>query len=44
MEKQYIKMIEKEELTREEFLPVWKNFKDGLNKGEIRVEKAGQER
>ena len=37
MEKQYIQMIEEETLTREAFLPMWKMFKDGLNKGEIRV-------
>ena len=37
MEKQYIEIIEKEGLTREEFLPVWKSFKEKLNKGEIRV-------
>ncbi len=37
MEKQYVQMIEKEGLTREEFLPVWKEFKRQLNNGEIRV-------
>ena len=37
MEKQYIEMIEKENLTKEEFLPLWEKFKEGLNKGEIRV-------
>lgn len=37
MEKQYIQMIEEETLTREAFLPMWKKFKEGLNKGEIRV-------
>lgn len=36
MEK-YISMCEKENLTREEFLPVWKEFKEDLNNGKIRV-------
>lgn len=36
MEK-YIKMIENEKLTREEFLPVWSEFKKDLNSGKIRV-------
>ena len=34
---QYIKMLEKKDLTRKEFLPLWEEFKKGLNKGEIRV-------
>lgn len=36
MEK-YIEMLENENLTREEFLPVWNEFKQDLNKGKIRV-------
>ena len=35
--KKYIEMIEKENLTREEFLPLWNEFKQDLNKGNIRV-------
>lgn len=34
---EYIKMLEKENLTREEFLPLWKKFKQDLNEGNIRV-------
>ena len=33
----YIEMLEKENLTREEFLPIWKEFKQDLNMGKIRV-------
>ncbi len=33
----YMEMINNEELTREEFLPVWKEFKNDLNTGKIRV-------
>ncbi len=36
MEK-YIKMLETENLTREEFLPVWQEFKKDLNCGKVRV-------
>lgn len=36
MEK-YMKILEKEDLTREEFLPIWKEFKEDLNTGKIRV-------
>ena len=36
MEK-YIEILEKENLTREEFLPIWKEFKQDLNAGKIRV-------
>lgn len=36
MEK-YLEMLKKEDLTREEFLPVWKEFKSDLNKGNVRV-------
>lgn len=36
MEK-YIDMLDKKDLTREEFLPVWKEFKEDLNSGKIRV-------
>ncbi len=33
----YISMLEKENFTREEFLPVWKEFKEDLNTGKTRV-------
>lgn len=33
----YRKITENENLTREEFLTVWKEFKEGLNKGKIRT-------
>ena len=36
MEK-YISMCSNENLTREEFLPVWDEFKKDLNSGKIRV-------
>ena len=36
MEK-YLEMLKKEDLTREEFIPVWKEFKSDLNKGNVRV-------
>lgn len=36
MEK-YISMCENKNLTREEFLPAWNEFKQELNKGQIRV-------
>ncbi len=36
MEK-YIKLLKKENLTREEFLPVWEEFKKDLNQGKVRV-------
>ncbi len=36
MEK-YLEMLKKEELTREEFLPVWEEFKKDLNNGKVRV-------
>lgn len=36
MEK-YLKMIENQNLTREEFLPVWQEFKKDLNTGKVRV-------
>ena len=36
MEK-YIEILEKENLTREEFLPIWREFKQDLNMGKIRV-------
>lgn len=36
MEK-YIIILEKEDLTREEFLPVWEEFKKDLNAGKVRV-------
>ena len=29
--------IENEKLTREEFLPLWNEFKESLNSGKIRV-------
>lgn len=35
--KKYIDLLEKEELTREEFLPIWKEFKEDLNSGKVRV-------
>lgn len=34
---EYMKILEQENLTREEFLPVWKNFKSDLNSGKVRV-------
>lgn len=40
MESTYLDFIQKVEEgkgTREEFLPIWKTFKEGLNSGEIRV-------
>ncbi len=36
MEK-YLTMLKKENLTREEFLPEWKRFKNDLNNGKIRT-------
>lgn len=36
MEK-YLEMLKKENLTREEFMPVWKEFKNDLNSGKVRV-------
>ena len=36
MEK-YISMCDNENLTREEFLPVWKELKKDLNSGKVRV-------
>lgn len=40
----YLKLLENEKLTREEFLPVWEEFKNDLNSGKIRVaEKQGEE-
>lgn len=33
----YEEFLKKEDLTREEFLPVWENFKNDLNTGKIRV-------
>ena len=33
----YLNMLEKEDLTREEFMPVWEEFKKDLNSGKIRV-------
>ena len=36
MEK-YMKNLENKDLTREEFLPIWKEFKEDLNTGKIRV-------
>ena len=40
MESRYLEFLQKVEDdkgTREEFLPIWKNFKEGLKKEEIRV-------
>lgn len=36
MEK-YLEILKKENLTREEFMPVWEEFKSDLNKGNVRV-------
>ncbi len=36
MEK-YLEILKKENLTREEFMPVWEEFKSDLNKGIVRV-------
>ena len=36
MEK-YLEMLKKENLTREEFMPVWEEFKKDLNSGKVRV-------
>ncbi len=36
MEK-YLEMLKKEDLKREEFMPVWEEFKSDLNKGNVRV-------
>ncbi len=33
----YLEILKKDTLNREEFLPVWKDFKDDLNKGNLRV-------
>ena len=33
----YLKLLEKNNLTREEFLPVWQEFKKDLNLGNVRV-------
>lgn len=33
----YLDILEKEDLTREEFMPVWEEFKKDLNSGKIRV-------
>lgn len=33
----YLNMIEKENLTKKEFMPVWEEFKKDLNSGKIRV-------
>lgn len=37
MGEEYFEMLQKEDLTREEFMPVWEKFKSDLNKGKIRV-------
>lgn len=45
MESKYIdflKKVEKEEGKREEFLPLWKSFKEELNNGKIRVIKKAE--
>ena len=36
MEK-YLELIEREDLTKEEFMPIWKEFKQDLNLGKVRV-------
>ena len=33
----YLEMLEKENLTKEEFMPVWEEFKKDLNSGKVRV-------
>ena len=33
----YLEMLKKENLTREEFMPVWEEFKKDLNSGKVRV-------
>ena len=33
----YLNMLEKENLSKEEFMPVWEEFKKDLNSGKIRV-------
>ena len=33
----YLKMLENENLTRKEFMPVWEEFKKDLNSGKVRV-------
>ena len=33
----YLKMLENKNLTREEFLPIWEEFKKDLNTGKVRV-------
>lgn len=33
----YLEMLEKENLTKEEFMPVWEEFKKDLNTGKVRV-------
>lgn len=35
--KKYEEFLKKENVTREEFLPLWKEFKNDLNQGKIRV-------
>ena len=40
----YIELMKNEKLTREEFLPVWQEFKNDLNTGKVRVaSKEGNE-
>ena len=34
---EYLEMLRKETLTREEFMPAWKKFKKDLNSGKVRV-------
>ena len=34
---EYLEMLKKETLTREEFMPAWKKFKKDLNSGKVRV-------
>ncbi len=42
MEK-YLSMIKNENLTREEFMPEWKRFKNDLNTGKVRVASRGED-
>lgn len=37
MKQQYQTMLQQQDLTREEFLPVWDQFKNDLNTGRVRV-------
>lgn len=39
----FLKKVEQEEGTREEFLPLWKEFKEELNKGTVRVIKKKED-